>query len=1324
MDIKEFREKYPQYKAVDDKTLADALYSKYYDGKVDRAEFDGSFLGVKGASPSPNSDLGQDANIESVQAQQYQSQPTTSVANLSGSTSSQIEPSAMPTQEAQPLPTEGTQYLSKYSFRAAKPKEQQAADRWYTNLILNTKGEREAPGEAQEPWIDPVSAIAGGYGAGAKAAAKATLATPVKAIVGMFSKKAIASGLASAIPSGAMEIPIGQLSEMADENESAALAFIVSVGGGIVSGMTIESAIEKRLLARASQLASKFSDNPKIAKAAQELGISPAKIESAAQKGIISEGFAPPKTVPEGATETGGIIHEPGLTEEIAAKKAALNEPEIKEKELENAESIRKDEGQVQGRGDVGPSGEEKGGQDLQQQPPKETGYAEKQIEKESDLEKLRKESDVKMSQKIAEEGQAGEIRLPEKKAHGYEFEDEKLEKRWQRAHGMRQETLREKIKETLVGIKHKLTREYENLPKNEEFAEASFALRKLAKQKEVQGDRAVRDIKNITADLDEREFDIFERHQILKDFEETASDNERLQSRINPKAAKKGPQKVAEKKLPFGLNLEKVKKELSRIEPEVAKSEKIRGAINRRKQFWSELKKEYHSSMRGAGFNVGERLSRESYFRHQVLEYVQLNGIFGTGKKLKTPTSSGYLRKRAGSEKAINTSYLEAENEVVAQMLYDIQVAKTIKRIKDNYDIYDEVKKTIPKGKKLKDVIPKGYSEWRPREGNVFYMADTVPGRVASELLEGAMEKMEITAKDLRKALAIGGKHKPMIIKDELASTLNELTKERSQNPIAKAHRELLKKWKVWQLISPRRFVKYNLRNISGDIDAVFAGNPSSLKKVPSAVKDLYDAFINKKMSPDLQDFFDRGGMSSTLQAQEMGSIQQLKIFRDMIQSKGNVSEIPKKIWQKYWSVARMSTDFRESILRYAAYLDFKGKMEASPDGLPDKYAASMREEVSGLSDIKDRAYLMQNDLLGAYDRVSVAGKALREQMIPFWSWKEANAKRYYRMISNAAKDNTLTSTLGRKIGATTTFKAMRIGSFLLKASALWGMLQFWNMVVHGEEEEALPEGVKQKPHIIFGRDKDGNIEYFSRLGSVPDLLEWFGLDAAPSQIERLVAGESPTVIAKEMAKAPVNVIAGGVVPFEKLALEIASQRSLYPDIFKPMTIRDRGLHIARHFGVENEYSEIMNLPKRPYSESLVRSAIYKIDPEQAAYSDIYEMKNRYMKKIGKFGEGFWLTEKGSTLYNLKLALRYGDKKAADKYFDSYMIDHKGTLVDLLKNTLNMSPLSGMTLAEKLVFQRQLSEDDKEKLALATTYDRRLMAYLSKYLSERMAKK
>ena len=824
---------------------------------------------------------------------------------------------------------------------------------------------------------------------------------------------------------------------------------------------------------------------------------------------------------------------------------------------------------------------------------------------------------------KISQKGQIGEIKegpgypiKPTKSVPEFKFKNEKYETGYKRSKGV-ERNIFQSIKQTLTSLKNKVTREYEHLPKKGKFAEARFALLRLGKQKGVASDKTLRTIQGITIELGDKAYDLFVRKIITLDLYEMAKEN---------------------KQVPYGLDRNILKVELDNINSfiENNKLEQVNRAVESRIQLWDAIKDDYINAMRDIGFDVADKLTRKNYFRHQILEYVNIKGLYGTGKKLKTPVGRSYLKKRVGSELDINTDYLQAEYEVMAQMLYDIEVANTIKRIDTNYNIIEALRKDAKRIRQetgndttWKDLIPEGYESWQPRQGNVFYMADSIPAKLAEELTSGALKSIEITKEDLRKVLAMGGKHRRFVIPSELAATLDNLTTIRSENVIATAHKKIIRGWKVWQLISPRRILKYNIRNLTGDADAAFAGNPAVFKKVPQASKELIDVFLdNKPMTPSMADWFERGGMQSTLQAQEMGELNKLRMFMRLQEKKTKAISIPLTAWQQYWKTARLSTDFRESILRYSAYLRYLDEMKKSPNGMPKEFGASNPSEISMLKDIRDRAYWLSNDLLGAYDRVSVFGQALREHLFPFWSWKEVNFKRYARMFSNAAQDKNLMRTLGRKtIGNTvirTPYRAYRIAKWGLRASAFLTMLHVWNKTRFPEEEKELPRNVREVPHIILGRNEKGEIEYFSRIGAVGDLLEWFGLDQAPQYTRDILNGRMTIKEAmQEMAKQPVNVVIQGGEPIIKFGTEILTRRSLFPDVFKPGVVRDRMLHFARALGLENEYIALADKPSRGYKESMLGFFAYKVDPLEAAYRDIYREKIDFLKKKGWHNHG-----------------------------------------------------------------------------------------------------
>lgn len=895
------------------------------------------------------------------------------------------------------------------------------------------------------------------------------------------------------------------------------------------------------------------------------------------------------------------------------------------------------------------------------------------------------------------------------KSAREFKFESPEMETRWKSAQGIRRVSIVDRGKVALKELWHKMSRGvYEHLPRTKEFSLIRTKLLRLARQKGVATDKALRNIQGITIKFNKPDRNLFDRKIILEDLKQT----------------------VKEKKdVPFGFTEESVIAELSRINAEIGKHPEITKAVQLREGLWDAIRQDYSQAMKDIGFDVSDRLVNKSYYRHQILDYVQAKGVFGAGARLRTPTGRGFLKKRKGSELDINVDYIQAEHEVMSQMFYDIEVAKTIKLIKDSYDIAPQIKKQLAQeklgdkalakmgldevsdtvGKDWHDLIPEGYEAWQPREGNVFYMSDSVPAKLAEQLLEGKFTEIGVKASDLQKAVSLGKKRKEFVVKEEIAKTLDNLVRNKDRGRIMEIDRTLLRRWKQWQLISPRRFLKYNFRNLTGDADKAFLGNPSGFKKTPQAYKELYEVFYgDKSMSPELQAWFERGGMETTLQAQEMGQINKLRMFQKQYETKFKVKDVPIKIWYGYWRNARLLTDFREAILRYANYLDYLEQMNKHPQGLPKNYGASLREEIQGLSNKGDRAFKLSNELLGAYDDISVLGQALRDHIFPFWSWKEINMRGYYRIYKNAMRDGQLAQTTSRHLLkgiVTSPYKAYRIGKVLAKATAFWSAFQVWNHTFFPEEEAELGAEKRSRPHILFGRDKNGKIISFDRIGALGDFLEWFGLDAAPLYIDRWFKGKMTLKeIGTEMAKSPVNVVVQGLTPYFKTPAELLSQKVFFPDYSKPRTIRDNGLHIARSLGLGNEYKAIAGLPSEPYFESISGVIIYKTDPGQAAYSDIYEEKKRFLKKIGKGGEGFWLTPRGDALYNMKLALRYKDDKAAEEYFTEYLT--LGGSIDGLKTSLrNMNPLSGLTQIERITFMSQLNEEDKRNLTKALIF-------------------
>ncbi len=894
----------------------------------------------------------------------------------------------------------------------------------------------------------------------------------------------------------------------------------------------------------------------------------------------------------------------------------------------------------------------------------------------------------------------------PRQTEDGFAFSNPEIEARYQAAHGVRAPGLGAKARELLGSLYRKATREYEWLPHTPEFAPLRFNLLRLSKQKGVAGDRTLRLQQGITIGLkgDPKGFSLFERKVLLDDLAEEAE---------------------AGHDLPFGFNREVLAADKARLDAEAAKNPAIGEAVAQRRQVWEAIKGDYIEAMQAVGFDVADRFTRENYFRHQVLEYANVRGLSGTGGKLRTPTGRGFLRQREGSAYDINTNYLQAEHEVMAQMLYDIEVAKVIKFVGDRYNIAPLLK---AEGTDWRKSIPAGYTAWQPGEGNTFYFADSVPARVAERLYSGALKEIGVGADELRRVLALGQRFPEMVVKEEVAKTLDNLTRSRPADPIRDVARGLLTRWKIWQLINPLRFLKYNFNNLSGDADAVFAGNPSTFKKAPQAASELYRVFAGDgAMSDEMREWFNRGGMQSTLQVQELGDINQLRMFQDLLDQKGSWREVPTRVWQAYWKKARLSTDFREAILRYAAYLDYLEQMQGR-GGRPRNFGASIPSEIMALDDIRDRAFWLSNDLLGAYDKVSVLGQGLREYWYPFWSWKEINFKRYVQLIKNAAWDEGLARVTAAKLVPVLARRspviALRVGAFALRAAGLVALLSAWNHLRYPDEEERLPADVRDRPHLILGTDAKGNIRYTDRLGALPDFLQWFGLESPRALVRDYLNGhKSVAQVAVEMAKAPVNVLVQGFGP-QKTLVEVVTGKRLYPDLFEPGPVRNAGLHIAQSLSLGDVYSRLKGLPTRPFDPG---SLLHKVaDPGEAAYYDILDAKQEFLKSKGKPG-GYRgsVSPTSQALYYLKLAARYGDREAFGKYLLEFA-NLGGSAKGLGTSLRNLNSLDGLTAPEAQEFiTRWLDAEGRQRLATAERfYKETLLGNTARFFQEAVRKR
>ena len=154
------------------------------------------------------------------------------------------------------------------------------------------------------------------------------------------------------------------------------------------------------------------------------------------------------------------------------------------------------------------------------------------------------------------------------------------------------------------------------------------------------------------------------------------------------------------ENSLPKGWTPESVERELGRVN--AAMDDFVVMAVQLRKEHNEQIIEKYIQSHKELGVNMENKFKRNSYFRHQVIAYMDITRAAQGSQRPKQNTNRSFTKERSGeSVAAINNDYLQAEYEVLAQMLYDIENNKMLKKIDDSVGIRKQVVKAAAENNK-----------------------------------------------------------------------------------------------------------------------------------------------------------------------------------------------------------------------------------------------------------------------------------------------------------------------------------------------------------------------------------------------------------------------------------------------------------------------------------------------------------------------------------------------------------------------------------------------------------------------------------------------
>ena len=729
----------------------------------------------------------------------------------------------------------------------------------------------------------------------------------------------------------------------------------------------------------------------------------------------------------------------------------------------------------------------------------------------------------------------------------------------------------------------------------------------------------------------------------------------------------------------------------------------------------------------------------------------------------------AGFGKLRATLDKADVPSHLEAEYTLlmdtervtestedsafplvvwVAQNLdgeaagaaYRILAAVTARRqfLKDQlgekYILADNMEKALKAIRRGGGTEWEGFKSWQPDPGRHMFTALTIPehvfDRMRSKLAEvfedsgmaGMFPAGEVAAMmDRIKEQRVVGRPKfEMVLPVELAATLDSFgSKDSDYYATVELYEKSIRAWKQWTLINPRRYFKYNTQNTSGDLDGVIAAFPKALKwkYLEPAFLELWDVTVrNGTPSAVFQEAAERGVLDGGWSISEVYDVQ--NDIEGLLVKPG----LSQRTLRKIWKFLAKSTTFRENFLRYAMYLAVREEIQTARRENPGRlnedlmplvgYGAGRIDQVNAITSDADRAAYISRESLGDYSAISVLGQKLRKWVIPFWSWQEINAKRYYRIGSNivatqkgfgrAASLAALGAKVGTRAALWLTWRAMvySVGTWM------------WNNLLFPDLEEELRDEDRRRLHLILGKSDDGEIKMLRMPGALSDLMGWFGLDDVLAALSHISKGRGTwRDVALAVVQAPISRLVNGLTPTFKVPGEALAGRSFFPDVFNPRLIRDGWRHLFRAVQVEPVYDWWLGRPSPGAGHVLMTTFVDARHTGYSAYAKIRGEAYQWLRAVeGEEGAPLYASRRGNAYFYYRMALKFKDTEAAVRYLREVnrlmpgknSKERKNLIAAMIKRA---HPLGMLTIRERGKFLKALTPTEERSLERAIAW-------------------
>ena len=635
------------------------------------------------------------------------------------------------------------------------------------------------------------------------------------------------------------------------------------------------------------------------------------------------------------------------------------------------------------------------------------------------------------------------------------------------------------------------------------------------------------------------------------------------------------------------------------------------------------------------------------------------------------------------------------------------------------------------------------GYADWQPDPGRLFYSVTSLPDKLAAVIADRADEISEMVqetipsagpddkklimevATSLRSAITLGGPKYQMILPVELVKTIARFRDDHLLQQRQALFSAITRAWKALVLISPQQVIKYNIRNMSGDFDRVFGAfgaKPFRHGHPGKALRELVGVYREKQEpSAEYRDALRSGVIDSGWSIAEVAS---RKI--DLARLVRPPQEISLQTLKNWYAAAGELTGLRENWLRYTVYLflrseaasagvDLYGKIDAGARSkMLNKisFGGANRQIAMGLESGADLTAYLARETLGDYLAINERGRFLRSTYAPFWSWSEITLKFYWRLGKNIGSkfrygDHVATE-MSRAFSAAAAQSAVAI---ILQMLAFSVFLKLINYLTGEDDDELLRRDGRRPFYLKLGRVGD-EIITIPAPGSLSEVLLWFGLREAGAAALALGKGEgSLGDILDAVWNGFANSIWQKITPFVKIPLETFSGISTWPDVMAPRMIRDYRYYWLNQLKIDkmtDAVAPLMNFgrPSRGPLNVLSSLVVDRYPAEYAAYEKIRSMGYTWKENLPGHSPVLRLkmSKHAQTLWYYKVARKFGDQKAAKRYYEAAK-ELGVTRAQMLALKRQQHPLAMLTVSEQRRFLVTLNARERKIYALAQKY-------------------